>query len=482
MTTANLTEDTALRLAPDDQVLRDGRELIRKGRFANLGISADGTWLLGACQGSGKQPYQVSVDLANPDQPTCRCNCPSRKFPCKHGMGLMLLYAQSPEKFAMREPDADLLAKREKQVARAAKAETAPPKKVNVAALNKKAKAQRDGLDVLEKLLLDLVASGQWFERSRLDRLERQARQMQDAYLPGATYMLNRLRTIVDDADRNDDSGSIGDEQLQIGAELIGQLWATVQKGRNYLDDKIAGDESASEAEAVVEDLLGRVWRLDELIAQGKTRSNLTLLELAYERIDDEARSQRIETSHLIDLKSGEILHAISMRPFKGMQHIPEQASYPIPLKVAVAAIYPGFINRRVRWEKNAEATEDLKPAHLKAVYAAARGDFKSILDEFRKQLKHPLAPRDAVFFIRCERLGLVGDALVFEDAAGQRIVAADRRPDYSNVANLARSAAVYAKSRPALLVRLFVRALTNDIVAEPLALVVPDKHLRLGI
>jgi hypothetical protein len=45
---------------------------------------------VGKCQGSGKEPYQVTVDLA---EPAFRCTCPSRKFPCKHGMALLLLWA-----------------------------------------------------------------------------------------------------------------------------------------------------------------------------------------------------------------------------------------------------------------------------------------------------------------------------------------------------------------------------------------------------
>jgi hypothetical protein len=37
-------------------------------------------------------------------------------------------------------------------------------------------------------------------------------------------------------------------------------------------------------------------------------------------------------------------------------------------------------------------------------------------------------------------------------------------------------------KARPALLARLFLRPLDNTIVAQPLALVTPQHHLRLGL
>src|SRR6185312_10448067 len=50
----------------------------------------------GLCQGSGKDPYQTQIDLS---AAAFRCSCPSRKFPCKHGLGLFLLLAAQPGAF-----------------------------------------------------------------------------------------------------------------------------------------------------------------------------------------------------------------------------------------------------------------------------------------------------------------------------------------------------------------------------------------------
>src|SRR5262249_5604481 len=154
-------------------------------------------------------------------------------------------------RFGVREPDADLLAKREKAQARAEKKADEKPKKVNTAALAKKAQVQRDGLDLLEKLLVDLVSSSQWFEESRLERLGRQQKQLMDPYLRGAAYSVSQLLLLSHDPraannrySRSADAPAAAiseQEKLAAGADLIGQLWATVQKGRNYLDGKIAG-------------------------------------------------------------------------------------------------------------------------------------------------------------------------------------------------------------------------------------------------
>ena len=263
------------------------------------------------------------------------------------------------------------------------------------------------------------------------------------------------------------------------------KLWATVQKGRNYLDERLSSDESAAEAEAVMEGVLGKAWQLAELREKGHFRQNLALLELAFERYDDRAGEQRIETSHLLELHSGDLPQAITYRPFKAMQHIAEQPSYAQPLMIAEAAIYPGFLNRRVRWEKAAEQAVELTPNHLKMAYAKAMPDFKSALDVFRKQLKHPLAPREATVLLRCANIGQVSDQVVLEDAAGVRIVAAnwpERTKSYSNVANLMRAGGMLAKHKPAVLGRLFVHPVSNTIVVQPLAALTEKQHLRLGL
>lgn len=476
--TLTLTEDAVHRLAPDTEAVQAARGLIRKQAFLQPGVSADGTWLLAECQGSGNQPYDVSIDLADVSQPTFRCSCPSRKFPCKHSLGLLLLYASSPDQFKPREPSSDLIAKREKKAVRAEKqAEKATtPRKVNKAALAKKTSTQRDGLDLLEKLVVDLVNAGQWYESSRLDTIQRQAKQLSDAYLPGAMHDLNSLVLLGRDPQIGDD------ERLARGAELIARLWTAVRKGRAYLEEKLSGDESQAEADALIEDVLGKTWQLAELKEKGYFKTNLSLLELAFETTDSQARRERIEISHVVELNDGTIYQAIAYRPFKGMQFIPEQPSYHQPLLVAEAAVYPGFLNRRIRWEKGAEKVEERRPEHLRAAYQAARPDFKNALDAFRQQLKNPLAPREATVLVCSERIGRVNGRIVLEDATGTRLELVDCSEEYSNVANLARAGGMAGIERPAILARLFIRPVENRIVGVPLALVTPECHLRLGI
>ena len=89
----NLTADQVLALAPDPGAASAARKLGVPRPWSDLGRSDRAIW--GKCQGSAV--YTVQVDLA--DMAT-QCSCPSRKFPCKHALGLLLLAATSGSSFA----------------------------------------------------------------------------------------------------------------------------------------------------------------------------------------------------------------------------------------------------------------------------------------------------------------------------------------------------------------------------------------------
>lgn len=83
-----LTPEQVIALAPDDASAKAGRGLASISKWISAGCDERAVW--GECKGSGKQPYQVSIELL---EPAFKCSCPSRKFPCKHTLGLFLLYA-----------------------------------------------------------------------------------------------------------------------------------------------------------------------------------------------------------------------------------------------------------------------------------------------------------------------------------------------------------------------------------------------------
>ncbi|MFF9114393.1 SWIM zinc finger family protein [Streptomyces massasporeus] len=86
------TADQVLALAPDAASRKAGSKLGAAGPWSEAGSSDEGT-VWGLCKGSGSKPYQTVVDIAGAAGPAYKCSCPSRKFPCKHALGLLLLWA-----------------------------------------------------------------------------------------------------------------------------------------------------------------------------------------------------------------------------------------------------------------------------------------------------------------------------------------------------------------------------------------------------
>jgi hypothetical protein len=170
----------------------------------------------------------------------------------------------------------------------------------------------------------------------------------------------------------------------------------------------------------------------------------------------------------------------VSYRPYHALKHTPEQPSYPQPLLLSEAAVYPGFLNRRIRWDSKVEQMEKLTPAHWKSAYELAAPSFDAALASYRQMLKNPLAGEAAIVLLRCRSVGRIGDLVVLEDAGGHRIGARDCAPGETNVANLVRAAG--GLRDPAVLVRLYRQWVPLRIVAQPLAVITPELHLQLGL
>jgi hypothetical protein len=231
--------------APNADAMKNGRGLVVKGKFLKLHVDPDETMLFGQCQGSGKVPYQCSSDFARLEQPTHRCTCPSRQFPCKHCIGLMYAYVMKKASFTKADIPADLAEKREKLATRVEKKkeEATKPKEVNKEALAKKIKAQLTGLDLLEKLTLDLtrIGIGNMNAKSAKE-IEEKAKQLGNAYLPGAQAALHRYTKLFagDDGTVDPKAGAgRGEAIFSEALDQLSRLHSLVKQGRAYLQRRL---------------------------------------------------------------------------------------------------------------------------------------------------------------------------------------------------------------------------------------------------
>ncbi|MFB7174957.1 SWIM zinc finger family protein [Streptomyces sp. NPDC056254] len=186
----------ALALAPDDASHKAGGRLGGAGPWSQIGGSASGS-VWGLCKGSGSNPYRTVVDLTGP---AYKCSCPSRKFPCKHALGLLLLWSAEGVGEPGEAPDwaAQWLAGRAAKAERTASGTTGP---VDQEAARRRAerRAARVGAGVteLEQRLADLLRGGlAGQEHTGYAAWEETAARMVDAQAPGLAGRVRELGTI----------------------------------------------------------------------------------------------------------------------------------------------------------------------------------------------------------------------------------------------------------------------------------------------
>ncbi|NJS38371.1 MAG: SWIM zinc finger family protein [Rhodobacteraceae bacterium] len=175
-----LRQETVEAAAPDQSSLSAAVKLLKPSLWSSLGASADGQLIWGDCQGSGANPYRLVVDV---QMIGSKCTCPSRKFPCKHALALMLMESRGQEFMPAEVPQwvSEWMARRRggAAVAPVAKAEgpsLAAVEEDTEAAPDPKAEARREaqrqkreaettaairaGLDDLEGWISDQLRSG----------------------------------------------------------------------------------------------------------------------------------------------------------------------------------------------------------------------------------------------------------------------------------------------------------------------------------
>ena len=199
------TSDEILKLVSDASLARAGRELASARRWLRLGYDEHACW--GECQGSGSVPYLTQIDLG---EPAFRCSCPSPRFPCKHALGLFLLYAEQRAELTPGPPPlrvAQWLEDRAKRADR--KASTTPKeqppesRKVRDPSAQAKRASEREarvasGLEELGRWLVDLVRQGLASAQSRPYAFwESAAARMVDAQAPGVARMVRDLAAIT---------------------------------------------------------------------------------------------------------------------------------------------------------------------------------------------------------------------------------------------------------------------------------------------
>ncbi len=200
----SLNETQILALAPDSSSAKSGKDLAAAvGKWKIMGYNDLRIW--GECQGSGKDAYKTQIDIQNT---AFKCSCPSRKFPCKHGIGLYLLFARQQTLFSEQEaPEwvTEWIKKRNEKAINAIIKENEPISAEKTEKQNKdkeKRAAQRNskvanGIAEVDLLLRDWARAGLLsLQNKGLSYWEEKVARLVDAQANGLANILMALREI----------------------------------------------------------------------------------------------------------------------------------------------------------------------------------------------------------------------------------------------------------------------------------------------
>lgn len=477
----SISEDAVNNMAVNAQASANARSLQKKGAFVKYFIDADETLVFGECQGSGKDPYIVSVDFIDPSKPIHRCTCPSRQMPCKHALGILFCYLDQKANFKKADIPQDVLDKRLKIEVKATKAlEEKAPKKVNLSALTKKIKAQIDGLQTLLLSVRELAANGLGsITPEKINSLESLAKHLGENYLPGPEASLcSFIRAMTQHLDKKESSAAIASNELA-------RLRSLCIKGIEHLEKRLADPNLKLNGESNLDELLGHAWQLSELKELGLVVENAALLQLYFSVYLDEDRNEYVDSAFWIDVSRPEnanrIVESKNLRPVKALKHLKEEDSFNQVKLINELLVYPGSLNPRVRWDSSLE--RETKIADFELIVNSASNNIGDAVKSVKAQLKNMLLPKYPVVLIRYKEIKKLSNTeLELIDLDGNSLILADlcSVPGSPIVQTIPFVEPVFL-SNGAALIRFGFNYSDSSIDAKLLSLITKNGITRLG-
>jgi hypothetical protein len=317
------TVDDVLKLAPDGSSAGAARRLSLSAVWSQAGSS--GSLLWGKCQGRGREPYQVTIDL---NEPSFRCTCPSRKHPCKHGLALLLLWAEGDGSVADDARPADFAAEWVQRLAakRPAPREAAPPDpEAQARRLAQRLETMSAGIDEFERWLFDLVRQGLASARHQPFAFwDAAAARLVDAQMPGLADRVRALPALLH---------STGDWADRLLAELArGYLAVSAWRRRDDLPDDVVADLRV---------VLGWARRVDEVLERGERVTDRWAVVGLCQEADSRLQSQR---TWLVGQESGRVAVVLDFAAAGASLAVAEVLGSVVEAEVA---LYPGSDPRR---------------------------------------------------------------------------------------------------------------------------------------
>ncbi len=433
MNVKNLSEEFVRTNAPNAAAFSNASKISKSGGFVSLKKTEDETLIFGECKGSGKNPYITSADFSG-DNPVFRCSCPSRQFPCKHSLALMLDFISGKE-FAVSDIPDDIKEKREKAAKKAEReknpAEKKPPKQ-NRSAAEKKLKKQYEGLVLAEDFVRDILSRGvSSVNKNNSAQYKNLAKQMGDYYLPEPQFIMNEIIAAAEKLSENSD-----DSELARLTRLTVKLHSAVKKSKAYIEEKLKSGEVLPE-DSILYESMGGIWKLSQLKEIGLYKENARIVPLSFTVIHDDIHKSDIDVAYFYDMDSGDISKTENIRPLKAAKYIKAEDSVFGLHKIKELFFYPGGLNRRIRWES--ADIEELSDDIYSDMISMAENSISEAVKKAKNELKNTLSDKFTALLLPFDSVGITEDNRLILKCGGETIAlrSNEKYPDTCNALSL---------------------------------------------
>lgn len=356
-----------LRELAGDAAFKAGHDYLRKGVVKDGAVAPTADNPAAFATVSGSTDYRVTIRLPAADEARVTCTCPAHrrsKF-CKHVVAVCSALLEQPGTFSvldsLPEPPAP-----------AAKAKTArTPRTPGQTTSKAKTKAEPTeqraaGLDVLDRLLLDLTEGGLMQLGAEKSALIAQCAELVRA------LKLRRLGNLLMQLQR-----AVADPRTLDGATFA-QLLLDLYRCRVATGAQLAG--SVALDARLAEDLLGKTWRAEELEPIG----GIELVQVAFSQEND--GEFLVSTAYLVDLPTMAVYVERDIAPLR-MRRQPV-TQHRVRLAVESAGLYPGLPPRRIRLGRFQRTP--LRSEHIDQLIAGAATDLTELQ---RRLIEHASVP-----------------------------------------------------------------------------------------
>jgi len=400
-----VTEEYVKTTAFNDSAFTNAKKLASSGKIVKTHKTKEEDLIFGECLGSGKSNYVTSVDFIDPNEPVFRCSCPSRQIPCKHASALLYAYFLKPDAFEVSDIPEDVLSKRQKIEKRAEKKkeEGDKPKKVNVSAFVKKMKVQLEGIALIEQFIKECINTGlASLSISQIKSYQKElVNELGNYYIPSYQGKVQVILELLKEGCECE----TGEKESYLKEVLrhLSKLQVLIKKSKETLNIYIEAKKAIDVEAADIFTKMGYIWKIEELKNLGFVKEKRELVQLGFYQYDDAVEKALVDVGYFVDLEETSVYKTLNIVPHKLLKRLKTEDTLFETVKVDEYAVYPGEMNKRIRWEgcTTAPVTKEV----LAKVRDKAQGDFKAVVKAVKNQLKDPLADEHPVVLLKYSAL-----------------------------------------------------------------------------